>query len=229
MNDHADNRTWVGPEDALDELARRTAMLDAVGYAATRIVVGDDWRGGIQELLNRLGRATESSRVSLFEIHPGPNGRLAESCRYDWTEPGQPPMSGDPRYQNMPLVDADGVVDDWTLRRQRGEVVQAMLRDLTGYNRQVFEDTSTLSFISVPIMLRGGCWGFLAFDGDQQEPGLDFAHDGHLDADAPDGQLRAGKLDDATLARARQHFDRRTGRLRRRTKRFRAGRRHDSG
>jgi PAS domain S-box-containing protein len=64
----------------------------------------------------------------------------------------------------MPLVDADGVVDDWTLRRQRGEVVQAMLRDLTGYNRQVFEDTSTLSFISVPIMLRGGCWGFLAFD-----------------------------------------------------------------
>ena len=43
-------------------------------------------------------------------------------------------------------------------------MVQALQRDLTGYNRQVFEETSTLSFISVPIMLRSGCWGFLAFD-----------------------------------------------------------------
>ncbi len=164
MNDQVDNIDWVGPEGALDELARRTAMLDAVGYAATKIVVGDDWRAGIQELLNRLGHATGASRVSLFELHLGPDHQLAESCRYDWTEPGMPPMSDDPRYRNMPLVDEHGVVDDWTLRRQRGEVVQAKLRDLTGYNRQVFEDTSTLSFISVPIMLRGGCWGFLAFD-----------------------------------------------------------------
>jgi PAS domain S-box-containing protein len=164
MNDHPPISTWVGPQDALGELARRTAMLDAIGYAATRMVAGGDWQAGIQELLNRLGHATGSSRVSLFEIHLGPTGQLAESCRYDWTEPGQPKMSTDPRYQNMPLVDEHGVVDEWTVQRQRGEVVQAKLRDLTGYNRQVFEETSTLSFISVPIMLRSGCWGFLAFD-----------------------------------------------------------------
>jgi len=164
MNDQTKNSTWIGPQDALGELHRRTAMLDAIGYAATRIVTSGDWQAGIQELLDRLGHATAASRVSLFEIYRDAKGLLVESCRYDWTEPGQPPMSTDPRYQNMPLVDADGVVDDWTQRRQRGEVVQALQRDLTGYNRQVFEETSTLSFISVPIMLRSGCWGFLAFD-----------------------------------------------------------------
>jgi PAS domain S-box-containing protein len=164
MNNQRHTTGWIGPQDALGELNRRTAMLDAIGYAATRMVVGEDWRAGIQELLVRLGHATGSSRVSLFEIHPGPTGQLAESCRYDWTEPGQPAMSGDPRYQNMPLIDEHGVVDEWTAQRQRGEVVQAKLSDLTGYNRQVFEDTATLSFISVPIMLRSGCWGFLAFD-----------------------------------------------------------------
>lgn len=156
--------SWVGPDEALRELARRTAMLDAIGYAATRIVLGENWEGGIQELLDRLGHATAASRVSLFEIHRDSNGRLAESCRYDWTEPGQRPMSSDPRYRDIPLENADGTIDDWTLRRQRGEVVQAKLRELTGYNRQIFEETSTLSFISVPVMLRGGCWGFLAFD-----------------------------------------------------------------
>jgi PAS domain S-box-containing protein len=164
MNEQTKNTAWIGPQDALGELQRRTAMLDAIGYAATRIVTSGDWRAGIQELLDRLGHATQASRVSLFEIHRDAQGLLVESCRYDWTEPGQPPMSTDPRYQNMPLIDADGVVDDWTERRQRGEVVEALQRDLTGYNRQVFEETSTLSFISVPIMLRSGCWGFLAFD-----------------------------------------------------------------
>ena len=48
---------------------RRTAMLDAVTYAATRIVGVTDWRVGIQELLNRLGRATDVCRVTLFEFH----------------------------------------------------------------------------------------------------------------------------------------------------------------
>jgi PAS domain S-box-containing protein len=164
VSDQRNETSWIGPEDALGELARRTAMLDAVGYAATRIVAGTDWRAGIQELLDRLGQSTGVSRVSLFEIHRDANQLLVESCRYDWTEPGQPPMSNDPRYRNMPLMNDHGVIDEWTARRQRGEVVQATLRDVTGYNRQVFEETQTLSFISVPIMLRSGCWGFLGFD-----------------------------------------------------------------
>src|ERR671924_2028225 len=68
----------VDPEGALAELARRTAMLDAISYAATQIVGGDDWRIGIRELLDRLGRATDVSRVTLFEIHKGPDGQPAE-------------------------------------------------------------------------------------------------------------------------------------------------------
>lgn len=164
MNGPVDKASRVGPGEALGELARRTAMLDAVGYAATRIVQGENWESGIQELLNRLGHATGASRVCLFEIHRDDDGRLVESCRYDWTEPGQAPMSSDPRYSRISLEEADGTIDGWTLLRQRGEVVQAKLRELSGYNRQVFEETSTLSSISVPIMLRSGCWGFLALD-----------------------------------------------------------------
>ena len=69
MNEQTENSGWIGPQDALGELQRRTAMLDAIGYAATRIVTSGDWRPGIQELLDRLGHATGVSRVSLFEIH----------------------------------------------------------------------------------------------------------------------------------------------------------------
>src|SRR5215471_3698885 len=164
MPDQGGETHWIGPEEALGELARRTAMLDAVSYVATRIVAGSDWRAGIQELLERLGHATSVSRVSLFEIHRDGNQQLVETCRYDWTEAGRPAMSSDPRYRDMKLVDEHGVIDEWTVRRQQGEVVQARVSEVEGYNRQVFEETETLSFISVPVMLRSGCWGFLGFD-----------------------------------------------------------------
>ena len=107
------------------------------------------------------------SRASLFEAHPGPHGHLVQSCRHDWAEPPLRPLSADPRYRDMPLSEEGGppeVLDEWTRRRQRGEVVQAKLRELTGYTRQVFLEHGTLSFLSVPIMAAGKWWGFLGFD-----------------------------------------------------------------
>jgi class 3 adenylate cyclase/PAS domain-containing protein len=143
---------------------RGNAIGNAIADAATRIVVGRDWRHGLQELLGRLGQATGVSRVTLFETHPGPSCRLVESCRYDWAEPGIAPLSTDPRCQNMAVVDERGELDEWTRRRQRGEVVMATLRQVIGYDRQVFIEQGVRSFVSVPIMLRRGYWGFLGFD-----------------------------------------------------------------
>jgi PAS domain S-box-containing protein len=154
---------------ALAELARRTAMLDAISYAAAQIVGVADWRVGIQELLNRLGRATDVSRVTLFEIHKGTDGEPAESCRYDWAEPGYARLSDDPRYHNIPLKEPEGQLHDWALARQRGEIVQATLREVTGETRRTFLEHGTQSFISVPIMLRSGVWGFLGLDDCQEE------------------------------------------------------------
>jgi PAS domain S-box-containing protein len=153
-------------QEVFTELARRTAMLDAVAYAATQIVSAADWRSEVPELLRRLALATDMSRVTLFEVHKGPNGELVQSCRFDWAEPGLPPISTNPLYQNMNLSDEDnpGQLGDWPRRRQRGEVVQATLREVTGYTRQVFLEHGTLSFLSVPIIVSGTWWGFLGFD-----------------------------------------------------------------
>jgi PAS domain S-box-containing protein len=156
---HSDQEVFV-------ELARRNAMLDAVAYAATQIVSAANWRSEIPELLRRLGLATSMSRVTLFEVHKGPSGKLVQSCRFDWAEPGLPSIVDNPLYQNMSLSD-DGdpnELGDWPRRRQRGEVIQATLREVTGYTRQVFLEHGTLSFISVPIIVADKWWGFLGFD-----------------------------------------------------------------
>ena len=155
----------VDASAALAELARRTAMLDAISYAAAQIIGAPDWRVGIQELLNRLGHATDVSRVTLFEIHRGPEGQPVESCRYDWAEPGYPRLSDDPRYHNIPLTESEGgQLAAWNAARRRGEIVHATLNDVTGETRATFLEHGTQSFISVPIMLRAGVWGFLGLD-----------------------------------------------------------------
>jgi class 3 adenylate cyclase/PAS domain-containing protein len=64
----------------------------------------------------------------------------------------------------MALVDEQGALDEWTRRRQRGKLVMATLRQVAGYDRQVFLEQGVLSFVSSPIMLRRGYWGFLGFD-----------------------------------------------------------------
>ena len=93
-----------------------------------------DWRVGIQELLNRLGRATDVSRVTLFEFHKGPDGEPAESCRYDWAEPGYARLSDDPRYHNIPLKEPEGQLHEWAAgapaRRDRpGDAARRDRRD----------------------------------------------------------------------------------------------------
>src|SRR5262249_39570538 len=55
-------------------LARRSALLSALTYAATRLVGAADWRSPMSEFFSRLGKAIDVSRVFLFEIHQAPDG-----------------------------------------------------------------------------------------------------------------------------------------------------------
>ncbi|SMF41535.1 Adenylate cyclase, class 3 [Tistlia consotensis] len=148
------------------------AILDALAFAAGRIGTLGPWQRDIQELLARLGRAAAVSRVTLFEVHEDGEGRPVESCRFDWAEPGLAPLSGDPRYRSMPIWDASGRgLEDWSLRRSRGEILQVRLSETSGYDRKVFEEQGTFSFLSVPIFVEGRYWGFLGFDDCRAERG----------------------------------------------------------
>ncbi len=147
------------------EVGRLRAMLDAIGRGAREIGIGRHSYQRWRPFLASLGAATAVSRVTLFEVHKDPGGRPVESCRCDWAEPGLALLSRDRRYHDMPITDETGDgLDDWSRRRQRGELVGALLSETSGYTHSVFEEHGTLSFISVPIHVDGVWWGFLGFD-----------------------------------------------------------------
>ena len=147
-------------------------MLDAITYAARRIIGAADWQPAMPELLARLGTATQVSRAFLFEIHPAIDGAaMAQSCRFMWSAPGVHPLSDDhPRLQNVSIPTAGGSqLAEFLARRSQGEVVQLTRSQTRGDARDLFEETATLSLLSVPIMVDGVIWGAIGFDDCQRE------------------------------------------------------------
>ena len=160
-------RVAPAEETTAAELARRTAMLSAIGDASAAIVAAADWRRAIGDMLEGIGRGAEASRASLFEVHTGPGGLPVQSCRFDWAEPPWEPMASNPVFHDMSLSDdpeRPGDIGRWSQRRQRGEVIQATLSQVTGRIRDAYVEAGSLSFISVPVMACGRWWGFIGFD-----------------------------------------------------------------
>lgn len=145
-------------------LDRHSVILSEIAFAAAAMARLNDWRDGIDELLARLGRAVDVSRVYLFEVEQTSDGRLAHSCRHDWAAPGLDRLASDPRYTQERLEDYDPVIDDWIVRRRRGEMIQGHTRDLTGALREDFDYQQIKSFLSIPIHVDGAWWGHLGFD-----------------------------------------------------------------
>ncbi|WP_460450061.1 adenylate/guanylate cyclase domain-containing protein [Alsobacter sp. SYSU BS001988] len=138
--------------------------MQEIAFAAAAMAQAENWRHGIDELLARLGRAVNVSRVFLFEIDPTPDGKLAHTCRHDWSAPGLPSLGGSPRYSKEVIEDYDPTFDEWIARRRRGELIRGHTRDLTGVLREDFEFQRIVSFISIPIHIDGAWWGHLGFD-----------------------------------------------------------------
>jgi PAS domain S-box-containing protein len=147
------------------ELMRRTAVLDAVTYAATRIVCAPDWRPAMPELLARLGTATKASRTFLFEMHAAPGGiGMAQSCRFLWSAPGIAPLD-EAKLQNMPVPKAsESAMGELVGRRMSGEVIQITRSAAASDVLEWLEESNTWSLLSVPIFVEGTYWGSLGFD-----------------------------------------------------------------
>ncbi|HYG86345.1 MAG TPA: ATP-binding protein [Azospirillum sp.] len=125
------------------ELARRTAMLEAVTCAATRIIGQGDWQSGVEDLLDRLGLVLGVARAGLHQVHSFGNTAM-QACLFEWTANGVPRLSDDPKRRVTRLNAGEG----WAERLRRGETVQ----DAAG------------SQLLVPIIVDGAWWGHIAFD-----------------------------------------------------------------
>src|SRR3712207_4323043 len=142
-----------------EELRRRDAILEAVRFAAEHFLSNHTDRD-MQEVLERLGRATETSRVYVIQNHVGEDGRLWNLQLHKWVAPGMP--YGLPEDESGNLIldfpyrdDGSGRWTDfgrWEETLGRGEPMYGNIRDFPEHERPFLGgEMGIRSMIVVPI------------------------------------------------------------------------------
>lgn len=148
-------------------LARRDAILAAAQFAGAQFLRGRAWEATVPDVLAKVGRAADVSRVYVFERHIGPDGEQLTSQRYEWVAAGIEPQADNPGLQNVPC-ESPGFAR-WSASLARGEPICGLVRDMPPAEREALEPQGIFSLVAMPIRAAGQWWGFIGFD-DCQRP-----------------------------------------------------------
>jgi PAS domain S-box-containing protein len=142
-----------------EKLERRDAVLEAVAFAAERLLGTSAWEETMPDVLQQLGQAANASRISIFENHTDSEGVFRASQRQEWTAPGVNPQLGNPRLQSISYKGAGLVRWEETLRQ--GKPIHSRVRDLPANEQAKLSYQGIRSIALVPIFVSNTWWGAL--------------------------------------------------------------------
>jgi two-component system, sensor histidine kinase and response regulator len=147
---------------AQEALRYRDAILEAVSYAAERLMNTGSWCEQIDEVLASLGRAADVSRVYVFSNRREPDGRTLTNQIFEWVAEGISPQIGNPELQGVHMPDF-GLGRVETIL-STGQVYHGIVSELPEHERPIFEEEQIRSIVLVPIFTNGSWWGIVGFD-----------------------------------------------------------------
>jgi PAS domain S-box-containing protein len=146
-----------------EALQRRDAILEAVSFAAERFLAQPNaWEQNIHEVLERLGRATEVSRIYIFQTLTEPDGEPYMARRNMWSVPGIEDLP--------PEVDAQHVafrqvgVGRWADLLSKGQIVHGQLHEMPAGEQTLMARANIQSLVIVPIFAGSEWWGQIGLD-----------------------------------------------------------------
>lgn len=145
-----------------NELRVRDEILEAVNYAAEVFLTQTNWDSRLGEILERLGRATESDRVYIYRNFQQPDGGLSARIFYEWCVSEVLPYSGCP--EQSEFVYQDKGFGQWMEQLSKGEIIHGDQENLPPKNKKAIEHLSVQSFIVVPIFDNSQWWGLIGFE-----------------------------------------------------------------
>ncbi|MGB3634042.1 MAG: PAS domain S-box protein, partial [Rubrobacteraceae bacterium] len=145
-----------------EDLQRRDAILEAVRFAAESFLTETSWEESIQNVLERLGVATDVSRVYIFENQLGEDGELWGTQRHEWVASGVTAQMDNPLMEAIPYRAAG--YGRWVDLLGRGELVYGHTRDCPEVEQPELWEQDILSIMIVPVSVEGEWWGQIGFD-----------------------------------------------------------------
>ena len=139
---------------------RHGAILEAVAFAAERLLLTPDWRDAADEVLARIGAAADVSRAYIIENHFDDEEELLGSVRFEWCAPGIESQKDNTFLNDAPWRD----LPRWAAWHAAGEPVVSAVADLPAEERPEFEAQGTLSIAEHPVFTGDWWWGAIGFD-----------------------------------------------------------------
>lgn len=152
---------------AEEMLARRDATLEAVSFAAEQFLKETDPEQSIQQVLERLGEATATSRVFLGQSQPVEDRQIMLSIRHEWALDKKDDKS---RRSQPFLFSLKGNGLDLLIEALgEGKLVGGNISDYPEIARAGVVAEGVKSFVLAPVMVGGKWWGVLGFEEHTEE------------------------------------------------------------
>lgn len=149
------------------ELTRRDAAAATAAQASRVMLLAQDERPAIQQVLELVGRAAGADRAYLFEcVSPAEGSVWTATQTAEWCAPGIEPQAANAELRRCPLT---GAFTEMVERLERELPVVAHVRDLPLPERGVLERQQIQSLLLVPFHLDDRWQGFMGFDSCQRE------------------------------------------------------------
>ncbi|NNG01045.1 MAG: PAS domain S-box protein [Desulfobacteraceae bacterium] len=146
---------------AENELVRRGKILECARYAAETCLKTSNWEEIIHQVLKRIGKTIDVSRVYIIENAAATTDKSI-APRHEWTNTGIIPKS-------TVMGEKDAVsyaagFKKWCASLKRGALVQGSQDDFHGTERSILISHKTLSTVMVGIFVKHTHWGCIGFD-----------------------------------------------------------------
>src|SRR5262245_47525723 len=139
---------------------RRDAVLEAVTFAAERLLLAADWHDAIGEVLARFGIAAAVSRATIVRVDADGSGPLATG-EAEWCAPGVPSMADHPGLQRSPWLPRFA---RWVDAMSAGQPIVGDVETFPLEERQEYLGQGIASLAYYPITVEGAWWGCIGFE-----------------------------------------------------------------
>jgi PAS domain S-box-containing protein len=140
---------------------RRDAVLEAVTFAAERLLLASDWHDAISEVLARFGVAAGVSRATIVRVDRDGRTERLVSAEAEWCAPGVPSMADHATLQGSPWLPRFA---RWVDAMSAGQPIIGDVDTFPPSEREDFTVQRIASLAYYPITVEGAWWGCIGFE-----------------------------------------------------------------
>jgi len=151
----------------------RESIVEVMSDSVQWLLKSPDWQESVPEVLSKLGKLIQVSRIYIFENFLEPNKGLRMSWKYEWAAPGVSPKISKIDTHDYSLREMG--LQNWETLLSQNHLVHGFVRLLPEKSRTIYSEIGLKSFLLIPVFVNNQWWGGIGLDDYNQERNWDTA------------------------------------------------------